>query len=546
MPIISAYESERRVSDSRTIVLTADQALMTNFSGISFFDFGHCVPYRLVPEPFLKKVLGSPPETDGRGRARIATYPLRKVEAALLNAGFERKQVIVTTPNKIRRAITKDTCIVGLSVVDPLGKAPVTYTLASLLGGGDSCTKVEFLTLMKEVKTLKKKYNFKLIVGGQGVWQLSTVQKALGIDTLFFGEAEVTFPQLASSIINGEKTPSIVYGETPSVDEIPAIVNPSRLGAVQITRGCPRGCQFCSPATLEFRSMPLEKILEEIKVNVKNGLKHIDLRSDDILLYGANGIWVNHETVTKLFRTVIEKYNVPVTFPHVSIATVRQDPSLVKEISEIAGFDFRHPTFPDVGLESGSPRIIAKYMSGKPRPWTPQEWPETALEATRIMNENHWYPCYTMIVGFPDENEDDIVKTIELVSELRNMKAMAWTFPLLSIPISNTPLEKQGYPNLKAMPKAVWELFWISWQQSLWFSQKVRDQLLSELTNPLYREAANRLFDAGIESLNNFFAQMHEDPLTAFSEGMKLDFHSINGMITLARKLPKYLLQIAR
>jgi hypothetical protein len=96
------------------------------------------------------------------------------------------------------------------------------------------------------------------------------------------------------------------------------------------------------------------------------------------------------------------------------------------------------------------------------------------------------------------------------------------------------------------MPKVVWDLFWISWQQSLWFSQKVRDQLLSELTNPFYRKAANRLFDAGIESLNNFFARMHEDPLTAFSEGMKLDFHSINGMITLVRKLPKYLLQTAK
>ncbi len=158
------------------------------------------------------------------------------------------------------------------------------------------------------------------------------------------------------------------------------------------------------------------------------------------------------------------------------------------------------------------------------------------------MNENHWYPCYTMIVGFPDETEDDIVKSIELVSELRNMKALAWTFPLLSIPIGNTPLEKQGYPSLKAMPKAVWELFGISWQQSLWFAQKVRDQLLTELTNPLYRQAANKLFDAGIGSLNNFFAQMREDPLTAFNEGMKLDLHSINGMITLARKLPKYLL----
>jgi len=543
---INAYESERIVSNIGTIVLTADQALMTNFSGVSFFGFGHCVPYRLVPGPFLKKALGSPLETDSGGRARTATYPLRKVEAALLNAGFERKQVVVTTPDKIRRTITKDTRIVGLSVVDPLGKSPVTYTLASLLGGGDSCTKVEFLTLMKEVKALKKDYNFKLIVGGQGVWQLSPVYEALGIDILFFGEAEVTFPKLAKNIINGEKTPSIVYGETPSVDEIPVIVNPSILGAVQITRGCPRRCQFCSPTMLEFRSVPLEKILAEVEVNVKNGVEYIDLRSDDILLYGANGIKVNHEAVIELFRAVIEKYNVSATFPHVSVATVRQDPSLVKEISEIVGLDSNHPTFPDVGLESGSPRIIAKYMSGKPRPWTPQEWPETVLDATRIMNENHWYPCYTMIVGFPDEQEDDIVKSIELVNEIKNMKAMAWTFPLLSIPISDTPLEKQGYPSLEAMPKAVWELFSISWQQSLWFSQKVRDQLLNGLTNPLYRKVANRLFDAGIESLNRFFTQMREDPPTALSDAMKLDFHSIKGMITLARKLPKYLLQIAK
>jgi radical SAM superfamily enzyme YgiQ (UPF0313 family) len=543
---MGAGERERILSNGRTIVLTADQALMTEFSGISFFGFGHCVPYRLVPGPFLKRVLGPPLETDDQGRARIATYPLRKVEAALLNAGFERNQVIVTTPNKIHRAITKDTRIVGLSVVDPLGKAPVSYTLASLLGGGDSCTKVEFLTLIEEVKTLKKKYNFKLIVGGQGVWQLPPIQKSLGIDTLFFGEAEATFPQLAHDIINGKKTPPIVYGETPSVDKIPAIVNPSRLGMVQITRGCPRGCQFCSPTTLKFRSVPLEKILAEVEVNVKNGAKHIDFTSDDLLLYGANGIWVNHKAVIKLFRTVTEKYDVSVAFPHVSVATVRQDPSLVREISEIVGFDFNHPIFPDVGLESGSPRIVAKYMPGKPRPWTPQEWPETVLEATRIMNENHWYPCYTMIVGFPDEQEEDIVRSIELVNELKNMNAKAWTFPLLSIPIGNTPLKEQDFPSLETMPKAVWELFGTSWQQSLWFSQKVRDQLLSGLTNPVYRKAANRLFDAGIETLNNFFEKMKRDPLTAFNEGLKFDFHSINGMITLARKLPNYLMRIAK
>jgi hypothetical protein len=94
------------------------------------------------------------------------------------------------------------------------------------------------------------------------------------------------------------------------------------------------------------------------------------------------------------------------------------------------------------------------------------------------------------------------------------------------------------------MPKAVWELFCISWQQSLCFSQKVRDQLLIGLVNPFYRKVANRVFDSGIELLSKFFAQMQGDPLAAFSEGMKLDFHSINGMITLARKLPSFLLRI--
>jgi len=77
------------------IILTADQALMTNFSGLSFFGFGHCLPYRFVPQLFLEKVLGSSIETDEEGRALTATYSLRKVEASLLNAGFESKQVIV-------------------------------------------------------------------------------------------------------------------------------------------------------------------------------------------------------------------------------------------------------------------------------------------------------------------------------------------------------------------------------------------------------------------------------------------------------------------
>ena len=88
----------KRSVEGYTIVLTADQALMSNFSGLSFFGFGHCVPYRLVPQLFLARVLVFSIEMDEEGRALIAAYSLRKGEASLLNAGFEAKQVIVTSP----------------------------------------------------------------------------------------------------------------------------------------------------------------------------------------------------------------------------------------------------------------------------------------------------------------------------------------------------------------------------------------------------------------------------------------------------------------
>lgn len=526
--------------ESYKIVLTADQALMTNFSGLNFLGFGHCVPYRLVPNLLLEKVLTPPIETDEEGRALIATYSLRKVEATLLKAGFDPKQVIVTSPNKITKVVTENTRIVGISVVDPIGKAPVSYTLASILGGGDTCTKVEFLTLMREIRDLREKYNFSVVVGGPGVWQLTQVREALGIDVLFNGEAEVSFPTLVRSIIDGKKPPSLVFGEMPSADVIPAIVNPSRLGVVQVTRGCPRKCQFCSPTMMKFRSIPLEEILDEVEVNIRNGAKYIDLVSDDILLYRANGVSVNHEAVSELFSAVVSKCHMPVTFPHVSAASVRQDPILVEEISEIDDISSEHPIFLDVGLETGSPRLIAKYMGGKPLPWKPQEWPETVLEATRIMNKNNWIPCYTMIVGFPDENEEDLAATLELVNNLIEQKAKAWIFPLLSIPMSGTPLGKQDYPKISSMPKIVWKLFSISWQYSLEFAHEIREQFLWNITNPIYKAVANRLFDIGLQPLSDFFSHLEADP-QALNRAMNFNIHNAQDALAAVRKLPGYL-----
>ena len=153
---------------------------------------------------------------------------------------------------------------------------------------------------MEKLTKLKRRYGFKVVVGGPGVWQLKGLEEKFGIDVLFDGEAELTFP-LIVKVLSGEDVPKYVKGDVVPVDEVPPIVTPSRNGVVQITRGCPRGCQFCSPTMFFFRSIPLDVVLREIELNLKAGVKAVGYATEDVLLYGARDLDFNPEAVMKLF-----------------------------------------------------------------------------------------------------------------------------------------------------------------------------------------------------------------------------------------------------
>ena len=68
------------------------------------------------------RLLAPEAPTDGL-RAKYAPYALGKVEASLLASGFSREDVVITPPHMIRKAIDKDTEIVGVHVVDPKERA---------------------------------------------------------------------------------------------------------------------------------------------------------------------------------------------------------------------------------------------------------------------------------------------------------------------------------------------------------------------------------------------------------------------------------------
>ena len=57
-------------------------------------------------------------------------------------------------------------------------------------------------------------------------------------------------------------------------------------------------------------------------------------------------------------------------------------------------------------------------MPAKAYPFNPKEWPEVVKIAAGIMSDNNLVPACTLITGLPQETEEDVVKTIELIEDL--------------------------------------------------------------------------------------------------------------------------------
>ncbi|MHA1595449.1 MAG: B12-binding domain-containing radical SAM protein [Candidatus Baldrarchaeia archaeon] len=463
------------------IVLTAERCLMSDYNGAIFLGFCACGPKNMWP-PFLFFRLICPPAPKKKnGEAILAPYGLRKIEAALLEYGFSRDQVIVAHPEKLKKVIGPNTKIVGISTNDPLGKGPASTTFSGETGlvNQESYNAWKFRELV--TNPLLKKWEAKIVVGGPGAWQLvpDETRKRLGIDVVVVGEGENVVPPLFEKIINGEDVPEVVKGDVVEVSQMPIIRGGTVGGIVEIARGCGRGCRFCVPTLARLRSRPLEHILEEVRVNVSVGQTQIILHAEDILRYNARGLDIDPDAVLKLFDAVSSFEGVTGVGPsHFALASVASQPKLVKEIGEMLESRDKFGPTPwmagQTGIETGSPRLIEKLMRGKVKPFKPEEWPDVVEKAFAICEESKWVPCATLIMGLPGETPDDVIKTIELLDRLKSYKSLV--VPLFFVPLG--ALSKEKPFTIYDLTDEHWELLLTCWKYDVkWLKELAMDYL---------------------------------------------------------------------
>ena len=466
--------------DGIKIVLAASRAEANEYNNNPFSAFICTFPKKLSGYALNQHLENMESNPDGTAKRTI--YGLRKVESMLIDE-FGEENVKVAHYDQLHKFIGKKTKIVAISTMDPMGLAYVSTTYNSLIGfGGESLNASEFEKLLNHPSI--KKYRPKVLVGGQGSWQIAEAkaQEKLGIDVIFQGEGEKDLVNIFKKILNNEKVPSYYESEKPDRSTVPLIKHAASYGMVEIMRGCGRGCHFCSPTMRTRYSFSLEHIMKEVETNIKGGANNIFTVTEDIFLYKCKENFIpNTPEVVKLYKTIAKYPGVEhILLSHGSFAPVLYDKKLLDELTPIliektkwnpkTSKTYKKPFISiEMGIESGSTRLMKKHMKGKALPYSVDNWPEIVSESIGTLNDHDWWPLCTIMTGQPDETEEDAIATIELLDTLRGQNAKMFYTPVLFIPLKEAVLRDSRRASLHNLTELQWEIITKCWKNNIDF-----------------------------------------------------------------------------
>ncbi|MFQ6085019.1 MAG: B12-binding domain-containing radical SAM protein [Candidatus Bathyarchaeia archaeon] len=479
---------------------------MSEYNGLLFLGFCSSAPMRVLwPDWFYYRVIAPRVPVGSRDEALYAPCGTRKIEAALLGYGFGEDEVLVTTPENLRSVVGPETRIIGITANDPLGMGPATTTFCGIIKR-KSYLASEFEALVTD--PWLRRWGAKVIVGGPGAWQFEKrpdLRRKWKIDHVVIGEGEHVVPPLFERIIRGERAPEIIYGNV--VENIPSIKRATICGIIEVARGCGRGCRFCLPTLQRLRCLPIDQVLEEVGINVREGRTGIVLHAEDILRYNANSWQVNPKAVEELFHRVKTFPGVErVGISHFSLASVASAPEVVRHVSEILelGTEEQPWIAGQTGIETGSPRLARIHMINKSKPFPPEKWPEVIEQAYGILSDNLWIPASTLIIGLPGETDDDIARSIELVDDLKR-------YPGLIVPLFLVPQGgmQGGKPfRIEDANECVYQLLYACWEYNIRWLLHLTD--LYVLRSRRTSLIAKMLFGSFIISLRTILAPKME------------------------------------
>ena len=420
------------------VILVADRTLSADYK-VMFEGIFATMQTTQVPEPMMRSFVSPPLATDDRGRARVAPLGIRRVEASLLaRTNLTDADVVCTTPEALGGLLGPWVRLVVVSSSDPLGFG-MTNTTTTNFWMGQLYTKTWMNRMMAQIKESKRLHGFLVIGGGQGAWQWihhPQRREEHGIDVVFEGYFENQGPKLFEALLAGAPPPEHVIESGNCCENVVPIRGASMLGVIEQSRGCGKGCPFCTLAFKRMDHLPMETVVADIDTNVRGGMPAVMSGSEDFFRYGGKGWQVDFDKLRLLLKAMREVTGVSfMQIDHANISSVLQlDDLQLKEIRRL--LTWSEPTdylWVNMGVESANGELVRANGPAKIAPFKPADWPELVIEAADRMERTGFFPVFSIILGLPGETPDDVRRTHDLARKLSKRRCVL--FPIFHEPV---------------------------------------------------------------------------------------------------------------
>jgi len=312
---------------------------------------------------------------------------------------------------------------------------------------------------------------------------------SLGFDAVFIGEGEHSFPEflyrltqrernvrdirgLAIPGTDGEGKPKVLRtGRAPAIElnaRYPSIgVGHRRLGAIEISRGCPHACSFCQITFLNgarMRHRPLANVLEHIEHLVRMGFQDIRFITPDLLAYlSEDGVHPHYDRLEQALvamRRVAGNARIKFgEFPSEARPELIT-PELVQLLNHYS--DAVHFT---IGAQSGSERMLEAMHREH----------DVAAVVRAVECLAKYYPklrriYVDFIAGLPGESEEDRQLSLKLVDRLTSISPKVCIHGHTFMPLPGTPMQNMPPGTVGTAMRETFEMLarrgqeWGNWQ----------------------------------------------------------------------------------
>jgi B12-binding domain/radical SAM domain protein len=270
------------------------------------------------------------------------------------------------------------------------------------------------------------KMGFDLVVRGEGEETLIKLLKKIKINIPFNDTKGIGYLGKENNLILTKKRQRIDLDKYP-----PLPIKNVKYGAIEITRGCPYVCYFCQTPYI-LGSVPRHRSIKSIcdAVRIMKGYEKTDIRfiSPNAFSYGSHdGKLLNLPVLENLLINIKKIIGTDGriyfgTFPsevrpeHVTEETLRL-------VSTYAANDNIV-----IGAQSGSQRILNSCNRGHSV--------EDIYEAVALTIKKGLLANVDFIFNLPNETEDDINLTIDVLNELSKMGAKIHTHTFMPLPLT--------------------------------------------------------------------------------------------------------------